>query len=478
MKRLVWLSIVLCMVSLISLIFLITPKSLFAALPLRSEAEGGSTIRFLYDGDGNRVAKIVNDKVTIYGGGVEKDLTSGKVTKYYSIKGNSVAVKKDSEISYLVRNHANSTSMMLGSSGEVTSRSSYYPYGSTRQRSGPIASRQYIGQLNDEDIGLYALGQRSYNPKTGSFIQADQMGSGLNKYVYSGGNPVTFMDDSGMDPVDTLARLLCGASGTSGCNNYDPGIWGRGAVVNGEFRSGAAQRALDMAESIHASILNGDINPKGAASRPITESEVKQVSEAYVKTFSQWWFPDYYYVFLGLTRAKVTNVNMAFVLAVAGQETTWQAPCGGKGQMGCAGNNLNAHLGEFFMSSSDILASGLSMGQIDPGAFHNKVTLNIGRDFEAMLYSYRASLGMSNEAIANAYAGNPEITYSLISGGNINFNTAVFYTGMQSAWVPTVGNYYNVFAQFAQIEPGYSWLLDDLTQYSPPSNPYSPYGPM
>lgn len=251
-------------------------------------------------------------------------------------------------------------------------------------------------------------------------------------------------------------------------------------MVNGEFRPGAAQRALDMAESIHASIINGDINPKGAASRPITESEVKQVSETYVKTFSQWWVPDYYYDFLGLTRTKVTDVNMAFVLAVAGQETGWQAPCGGSGQMGCAGYNLNAHSGEYFMSSSDVLANGLPGGQINPGAIlvHNGVVKNIGRDFEAMLYSYRASLGMSGEAIANAYAGNPEITYSLISGGNINFNTAVFYTGMQSAWVPAVGNYYNVFAQFAQIESGYSWLLDDLTQYSPPSNSYSPYGPM
>src|SRR5690606_6072131 len=62
---------------------------------------------------------------------------------------------------------------------------------------------RYAGYRYDEETGLYYLQSRYYNPETGRFLTRDTFKGedtvplSLNKYVYTGNNPVKHTDSSG-----------------------------------------------------------------------------------------------------------------------------------------------------------------------------------------------------------------------------------------------------------------------------------------
>ena len=57
---------------------------------------------------------------------------------------------------------------------------------------------RYCGENYDEETGLYYLRARYYDPRIGRFLTEDPAKDGLNWYVYCGGNPVMFVDPSGL----------------------------------------------------------------------------------------------------------------------------------------------------------------------------------------------------------------------------------------------------------------------------------------
>jgi len=54
----------------------------------------------------------------------------------------------------------------------------------------------FTGEETDSD-GLIDLRARYYNPSIGQFMRLDPIET-LNRYQYSGGNPVNFIDPSGL----------------------------------------------------------------------------------------------------------------------------------------------------------------------------------------------------------------------------------------------------------------------------------------
>lgn len=69
---------------------------------------------------------------------------------------------------------------------------------------------RYAGQYEDTTTGLYKMGARYYQPELGRWTQPDPSGLAGNAYAYVGGNPVNFVDPSGLFgiDVDSLSSAL------------------------------------------------------------------------------------------------------------------------------------------------------------------------------------------------------------------------------------------------------------------------------
>lgn len=411
--------------------------------PIRTLA---AETRFLYDGDGNRVAKIEEGKTTLYVGEMEKDLSSDQVTKYYSLGGKRVALRESTNdqgpiTKYLISDHLGSTRGLTGSTGQANSQITYFPYGSIRSNSGQIPSRQYTGQVNDNSTGLYFYNARYYDPRTANFIQADNDLSSLNKYGYVFNNPIRFFDPNGNEAVDSLALYLCQAERTD-CNNLAPEVWG-GSGVSGQ--SGVANKSLSIANRIKSD-MNRGMNYRYWASQQISRVGQSNLEYFYSEKVNQENVSQAVQTNINsANRVRIRGVNTALILAIAGQESGW-----GSGDS----YSVQAHSGNEIYLFTTPIENLLNewMEGIDP----NVVDL---------ILSTRVLAGYTSSALNNL----GQTFYAVLPNGSINFELLKNYPGegnYNELWMTKVQAYYNAFTKFANDNPDeYGWLLDDLTQY-------------
>lgn len=110
---------------------------------------------------------------------------------------------------YQVDNSQTSVVIELDESGQLITYEEYLPYGSRALAKGrnqldlDRKRFRFVGRELDQATGLYCVGLRYYSAAMGRFLTPDPSGSkdGLNLYAYTGCNPTTFIDRSG------LARL-------------------------------------------------------------------------------------------------------------------------------------------------------------------------------------------------------------------------------------------------------------------------------
>jgi RHS repeat-associated protein len=69
------------------------------------------------------------------------------------------------------------------------------------------------GYYTDRWTGLVLMTHRHYDPSTGRFVTRDPIGyrGGIGLYAFCGNNPITEMDPSGLDWLDTAANFSAGA---------------------------------------------------------------------------------------------------------------------------------------------------------------------------------------------------------------------------------------------------------------------------
>ncbi|WBY07513.1 hypothetical protein PIB19_19560 [Sphingomonas sp. 7/4-4] len=121
-------------------------------------------------------------------------------------------------------------------SGTVIAGNVYDEYGIPASTN--IGRFQYTGQAWLPELGMYYYKARMYSPTLGRFMQTDPIGygDGTNLYNYVGGDPVNFVDPTGLKMVYNCL----GIEGYERCgwtNVFDPlteSLGGRGFIVPGD----------------------------------------------------------------------------------------------------------------------------------------------------------------------------------------------------------------------------------------------------
>jgi RHS repeat-associated protein len=173
---------------------------------------GNTVATFTYDGNGVRVKKVEGGETTVHiGNHYEKNLTTGRIVKYYYFGGQRVAMRDKpvgSNVVYWIHgDHLGSTSLMTNASGaKYGDALRYYPYGDIRSGDPGTLPTDYLftGQRHEDTTGgLYHMGARWYDPYINRFLSPDSIipdfanPQSLNRYSYCVGNPVRFSDPTG-----------------------------------------------------------------------------------------------------------------------------------------------------------------------------------------------------------------------------------------------------------------------------------------
>ncbi len=195
----------------------------------RNQLTSAGNVSYTYDAEGNRVGLTSGGQTTRYvidphGGPLPRVLVrepSGG-SQVFSVHAGGMLLY-DEEIStgsvtYYHYDQIGSTVALTNSSGTVTDRIGYTPYGSIYSRTGtndtPFLFVGALGVQTDPN-GLHYMRARYYNSKIGRFVNADPIGfaGGLNWYAYANGNPVMYADPSGniVETAWDLANVGIGA---------------------------------------------------------------------------------------------------------------------------------------------------------------------------------------------------------------------------------------------------------------------------
>ncbi|MFZ5904487.1 MAG: RHS repeat domain-containing protein [Chloroflexota bacterium] len=144
------------------------------------------------------------------------EIADGAVKKYYSIAGQTVALRDDSGLQYLLTDHLGSVVAVTNASGTLTSQQCYLPFGEVRTiPDSPITITDFgfTGQRALSGTGLMDYRARFYSPYLNRFIQPDSMlpnaanPQEFNRYSYVNNAPINFNDPSGHSRKDVIRRM-------------------------------------------------------------------------------------------------------------------------------------------------------------------------------------------------------------------------------------------------------------------------------
>jgi RHS repeat-associated protein len=188
---------------------------------------GGGAVQYVYDGDGNRVAKTVNGITTRYlvdslnptgYAQVVEELQGGQVVRQYTYGHDLISQRQQVggqwQTSFYGYDGHGSVRYLTDPSGAVTDTYTYDAFGALLSRTG-TTSNEYLfaGERLDPETGLYYLRARYMNPAAGRFWSMDRYEGeprdpiSLHKYLYANVDPVNFVDPTGNFSVSEMSTV-------------------------------------------------------------------------------------------------------------------------------------------------------------------------------------------------------------------------------------------------------------------------------
>lgn len=170
-------------------------------------------IRYVYDGEGNRISREVNGKVTYYLNiqlngmsqvAAEYD-QSGMKNSYILGRSHLGYCNQNGDMIFFLEDYLGSTRDVVGNDGDILAHYNYSSFGEPTVSEGTsVTDFQYTGEQWDPDAKLFYLRARYYDPQIGRFLSTDLIqGSMLNpqtfnQYVYVNNDPINKSDPFGL----------------------------------------------------------------------------------------------------------------------------------------------------------------------------------------------------------------------------------------------------------------------------------------
>ncbi len=204
----------------------------------RLTALNGTSVTYVYDGDGNRVAKTVGGVTTNYlidtnnptgYAQVVEELRSGAVVKSFTYGHDLISQRiVGGTLSFYQYDGHGSVRQLTNASGAVTDAYDYDAFGNLIYRSGTTSNDYlYTGEQFDANLGFYYLRARYMNPSSGRFFSSDSFAgneadpASLHKYLYANSDPVNRVDPNGQF---SLANTIVTSSITGAISGFGLGL--------------------------------------------------------------------------------------------------------------------------------------------------------------------------------------------------------------------------------------------------------------
>jgi RHS repeat-associated protein len=189
------------------------------------------SVTYVYDGDGNRVAKTVGGVTTNYlvdtnnptgYAQVVDELQGGVVIEQFTYGHDLISrhcpVTSAYPLSFYGYDGHGSVRLLTNAGGAITDAYDYDAFGNLIYRSGTTPNDYlYSGEQLDPNLGFYYLRARYMDPSSGRFLSMDgyegnvfDPGS-LHKYLYGRNQPVDRIDPSGHLSALAIAGIIVGA---------------------------------------------------------------------------------------------------------------------------------------------------------------------------------------------------------------------------------------------------------------------------
>jgi RHS repeat-associated protein len=193
---------------------------------------------YIYNAEGNLLIQKDSGTTTLYlpGEQITLNTTAGTTTavRYYPLPGGGTAIRTGSGTNYSfeITDQHGTPAVYLDNTAQTPTWRQFTPYGEPRGASTTAPdNRGFLNKPLNTTTGLTEIGARNYDPTLGRFISLDPVFNPadpqqLNGYTYSGDNPITRSDPTGLMAICSAsagAHAQCGGGysppSPGGCGN-------------------------------------------------------------------------------------------------------------------------------------------------------------------------------------------------------------------------------------------------------------------